>query len=142
MGELTPQRLGRQDLEIVIRRAAELEADYPGDVLDLTEDDVIRIAGEVGLSEGSVRRALAEHYVAVNTEALLVERGWASRLCGPSLVIASRRVPRPADGAGGSFPVQRESKTYPPTEDRLAVGAGVRRCGFAGQVGGHLRARL
>ncbi len=103
MGELTPQRLSRQDLEIVIRRAAELEADYPGDALDLTEDDVIRIAGEVGLSEDSVRRALAEHYVAVNTEALLVERGWASRLCGAALVSASRRVPGPADEALSSL---------------------------------------
>jgi hypothetical protein len=91
--------MNQQDLEVVIRRAAELESDYAGDALDLSEDDVIRIAGEVGLSEDSVRRALAEHYVAVNSEALLVERGWASRLCGPSLVIASRRVPRPADEA-------------------------------------------
>jgi hypothetical protein len=97
MNELTPSRLNRQDLEVVIRRAAELEAAYGSDALDLTEDDVVRIGGEVGLSESNVRQALAEHLADANTEALLRERGWASRLCGPALVSSSRLVPRSAD---------------------------------------------
>jgi hypothetical protein len=97
MGELIPRRLNREDLEAVIRRAADIDAQYRSDALDLTEDDVVRIAGEVGLSEQSVRRALAEHYAGASSEALLVERGWASRLCGPALVGVSRRVPENAE---------------------------------------------
>ena len=97
MSELIPRRLNREDLEAVIRRAADIEAQHSSDALDLTEDDVVRIAGEVGLSEQSVRRALTEHYAGSSTEALLVERGWASRLCGPALASVTRRIPESAD---------------------------------------------
>ncbi|NIR44687.1 MAG: hypothetical protein GWN99_10315 [Gemmatimonadetes bacterium] len=96
MGELGPLRLSREELEIVIRRAAEIEDRYGAQAPDLSEDDVIRIAGEVGLSETSVRRALAEHRAAAGSETLLVERGWASRLCGPALIAATRRIPESA----------------------------------------------
>jgi hypothetical protein len=94
MGELSRERyLTRHDLEVVIRRAAELEAKAGSAVPELSEADLVRIASEVGLSEDSVRRALAEHYADTSVERLLVERGFASRLCGPSLVSASRRIP-------------------------------------------------
>lgn len=93
MGDLSDQRyLTRHDLEVVIRRAAELEVQAGSSVPELSEADLLRIAGEVGLSDESVRRALAEHYADVSVQRLLVERGWASRLCGPGLVPASRRV--------------------------------------------------
>ncbi|UCF19696.1 MAG: hypothetical protein JSU87_17560 [Gemmatimonadota bacterium] len=86
--------LTRRDLESVIRRAAELESESGSGVAELSEADVLRIASEVGLSEKSVRRALAE----VRTDAgLLAESGLASRLCGPGLVTASRDIPRPAE---------------------------------------------
>lgn len=98
MGELAPLRLSREDLEVVIRRAAEIEERYGAESPDLSEDDVIRIAGEVGLSEASVRRALAEHRAQGDGDKLLVERGWVSRLCGPALVVATRRVPDSAEG--------------------------------------------
>jgi hypothetical protein len=88
--------LSREDLEVVIRRAAEIEERQGTESPDLSEDDVIRIAGEVGLSEASVRSALAEHRAEVADDSLLVERGWASRLCGPALVAAARRVPESA----------------------------------------------
>lgn len=88
------QRLSRRDLEVVIRRAAELEAQSGGDNPELSEGDVLRIAGEVGLSEANTRRALAEHFAAGG--GLLVERGWLPRLCGPGLVTATRSIARPA----------------------------------------------
>lgn len=98
MSDSTPGRyLTRQDLEIVIRRAAELEAEAGSSVPELSEADVIRIAGEVGLSEENIKRALVEHYVSSAGDALLVDRGWISRLCGPSLVTASRTIARPAE---------------------------------------------
>lgn len=90
------RELTRQDLEAVIRRAAEIELAAGSHVPELSEDDVVRIAGEVGLSEASVRRALAERR-AGGEGALLAERGWVSKLCGPGLVVATRTVARPAD---------------------------------------------
>ncbi len=95
MGEPTGGRqLTRRDLEVVIRRAAELEARSGSDNPELSEDDVLRIAGEVGLSEVSTRRALAEHFAGAG--GLLVDPGWLSRLCGPGLVTATRSIDRPA----------------------------------------------
>lgn len=88
--------LTRQDLEAVIRRAAELEAEAGSRVPELSEGDVVRIAEEVGLSEVSVRRALAERRAGA-TGGLLMDRGWASRLCGPGLVTATRTLDRPSE---------------------------------------------
>jgi hypothetical protein len=91
-------QLTRQDLEVVIRRAAELEAEVGSAALELSEADVVRIAQEVGLSEESIRRALAEHQAAVTRGGeLLAERGWISRLCGSGLVTATRNIERPAE---------------------------------------------
>jgi hypothetical protein len=87
--------LTRQDLEAVVRRAAELEIEGGGSAPELSEGDVLRIASEAGLSEASVRRALAEHGAGAGD--LLVERGWLTRLCGPGLVTTTRSVPRPAE---------------------------------------------
>jgi hypothetical protein len=90
--------LTRQDLEVVIRRAAELEAEVGSAAPELSEVDVVRIAQEVGLSEDSIRRALAEHRAAVSRGGeLLAERGWILRLCGPRLVTAARNIERPAE---------------------------------------------
>ncbi len=86
--------LTRQDLEALIQRAAELESET-GTVPELSEQDVVRIASDVGLSESSIRRALAE-YRGSGGE-LLVDRGWLTKAVGSGLVQATRRVPRPAD---------------------------------------------
>jgi hypothetical protein len=88
--------LTRRDLEAVLRRAAELEIEAGGAAPELSEADLLRIAREVGLSEESVRRALAEHRAAPGAGGWLSDRGWLVRLCGPSLVTASRGVGRPA----------------------------------------------
>jgi hypothetical protein len=89
--------LTRQDLETVIRRAAELEVERGSAVPELSETDLLRIASEVGLSEESVRRALAEHRATAGGDTLLAEHGSVSRLCGPGLVTAIRTVSRPAE---------------------------------------------
>jgi hypothetical protein len=86
--------LTRQDLEAVIRRAAELESSGGSAVPELSEADVVRIAQDVGLSEANIRRALAEY--SSGSEVLLADRGLISRLCGPGLVTASRAIPRSA----------------------------------------------
>jgi len=88
--------LTRQDLEALIRRATELEAEA-GKAPELSESDVLRIAAEVGVSEVNIRRALAEYRANLPSGSLLVERGWASRLCGPGLVTSSRIIDRPAE---------------------------------------------
>jgi hypothetical protein len=88
--------LTRQDLEAVIQRAVELETETGSAVPELSEQDVLRIAGEVGLSEANVRRALAEHQAGGGGD-LLVERGWITGLCGSGLVETKRQVLRPAD---------------------------------------------
>ncbi len=95
-GMVPGRRLTREDLQLVIQRAAEIEEE-PGSALpELSEEDVVRIASEVGLSEGSVRRALAEHFAAASGAGLLIDRGWAAKVCGPGLVKASRSVAAPA----------------------------------------------
>lgn len=96
MDEAGGNYLTRQDLEALIRRATELEAEA-GKAPELSEADVLRIAAEVGVSEINIRRALAEHRASSTTGMLLVERGWASRLCGPGLVTSSRIIDRPAE---------------------------------------------
>ena len=96
MSEAGGYYLTRRDLEAVIRRATELEAEA-GRTPDLSEADVLRIAAEVGLSEANILRALAEYRAGAPGETLLTERGWASRLCGPGLVSSARTVNRPAE---------------------------------------------
>lgn len=89
--------LTRRDMEAVIRRAAELEARDGGQTPELSEEDLVRIAGEVGLSEPSVRRALAEYRALAPGGGFLAERGALARMCGPRLIRATRTVDRPAD---------------------------------------------
>lgn len=81
------RKLTRREFDAVIRRAAELASaeSEAGDAL--TEAEVYRIAGEVGLSRSHVRAALAE--VHVGAEA----RGPLNRVFGPAFVHASRVVP-------------------------------------------------
>jgi len=88
--------LTRRDLESVIRRATELESAVGSTAPELSEADVVRIAQEVGLSEATIRRALAE-YQGGGGGQLLAERGWISRVCGPGLVTTRRTIERPAD---------------------------------------------
>jgi hypothetical protein len=85
--------LDRAAVDRVLRRAAELQT--AGDVAEagsaLTEEQLIELGAEVGLSAQHLRQALAEE----RTRAVLpvpVERGPAARLAGPATVSASRIV--------------------------------------------------
>jgi len=87
MTERPGRSLTRHEFDAVIRRAAELAtSDAESREAELTEADLFRIAGEVGLSESNVRRALSE-----------VRSGETGgrgidRLFGPASVGASRVV--------------------------------------------------
>jgi len=79
----------RREFDEVIRRATELAAsDSDAGEGALAEGELLRIAGEVGLSERHVRRALAE----VRSGAPRSEGGTLDRLFGPEVVRAGRIV--------------------------------------------------
>jgi hypothetical protein len=81
----------RRDLELVIRRAAELYTREAESDEQLSEDEVLRIADELGLPQHHVRRALYE---------LPPREPGASPLArwyGPSLVQETRIVAAPPD---------------------------------------------
>lgn len=90
MSETKGRSLTRSEFDAVIRRAAELASSDP-DAAEgaLTEAELFRIAGEVGLTEGQVRVALAE----VRSGAEVGEGGFIDRVFGPAQVRASRVVP-------------------------------------------------
>ncbi len=84
--------LSRREFDAVIRRAAELAgSDSSGAEGAVSEGELFRIAGEVGLPDAHVRRALAE------VRAGEVGGGRVDRLFGPALVVASRVVPGSPD---------------------------------------------
>jgi hypothetical protein len=88
--ELPARRLTTEQMEAVVRRAVELQsldADGSSDP-GLTEDELLRIGGELGIDRGHMRRALAE--VAVGAPAA---GGMGARLFGPARVRAARAVP-------------------------------------------------
>ncbi|MEJ2313148.1 MAG: hypothetical protein P8Y11_12180 [Gemmatimonadales bacterium] len=91
--EITPPGLTHEQLERVIRRAAELQS-RAGEApeFELDEAEVVRIGEEVGLAPRHVRQALAD----LRAESLLPdlpeETSLAARLWGPGLVRESRVV--------------------------------------------------
>ena len=81
--------LTRKEFDEVIRQAAEIAASEPeGGDSGLTEVDLFRIAGEVGLDERHVRKALVQVRSSPPTG-----RGPIAALYGPTFVVASRIVP-------------------------------------------------
>ena len=88
-GELVERKLSNRDFELVIRRAAELQAREAEEFgLDgITEAEVLRIGRELGLSVQHLHRALAETGGAGTDE-----EGVGYRLFGPGVVRASRAV--------------------------------------------------
>lgn len=86
--------LSRQEFDEVMRRAAELAAsETEGDVQEVSEEEVFRIAREVGLDAHHVRSALGE----VRSSAItLSDDGsastWFDRVYGPAIVRTSRVV--------------------------------------------------
>jgi hypothetical protein len=82
--------LDRSALERVLARAAELQATEadPADAM-LTEDQVLEVGREVGLSQQYLRQALAEERSRV---VVPDERGRIAQIFGPAVVHASRTV--------------------------------------------------
>lgn len=88
---MEPDRsLTRREFDEVIRRAAELAA-REGEARELSEAELYRIAGEVGLPEHHVRRALME--LRTGQVAVLPSEKPLDRVFGPETVRAARVVP-------------------------------------------------
>lgn len=84
-------------MERVLARAAELQgiggAEVDTDLID--ESKLIEIGKEAGLSETSVRQALAEERTRVGP--VDESGGWHERVSGPAVVSASRTIPGTPD---------------------------------------------
>ncbi|HSJ29923.1 MAG TPA: hypothetical protein VK933_00720 [Longimicrobiales bacterium] len=109
--KLPERRLNTEQVEAVVRRAIELqthEADTTGDP-GISDAELVRIGGELGIASGHMRRALAE----VTAEATPVEGGGG--LLGPARVSASRTVPGTAEA------VRRHVEKYLVDTQYLAV---------------------
>jgi len=82
--------LTRTQFDEVIRRASELaiEQGESADGTNVSEEELYRIAADVGLPEAHVRRALSE----VRTTRVPEPEGWVDRFFGPDTVRAGRVV--------------------------------------------------
>jgi hypothetical protein len=88
--------LDRSSLERVLARAAELQGATGDTPEEFTEDQLLELGREVGLSPQNLRQALAEE----RTRSVVAddERGFRAALFGPSRVHAARTIPgKPAD---------------------------------------------
>jgi hypothetical protein len=89
---MSERRVSREQFDAVLRRASELAAQDVGhDEGTLSESELLRIAGEVGLPEHHVRRALTELEHAPASTTVL------DRVMGPSEVVVGRVVPGSAE---------------------------------------------
>jgi hypothetical protein len=89
---MSERRVSREQFDAVLRRASELAAQDAGhDEGTLSESELLRIAGEVGLPEHHVRRALTELEHAPASTTVL------DRVMGPSEVVVGRVVPGSAE---------------------------------------------
>jgi hypothetical protein len=86
---LTP-RLDRASLERVLARAAELQSTSGDTVEEFTEEQLLDLGREVGLSPQNLRQAMAEERT--RSVAPDDERGIGASLFGPSRVHAARTV--------------------------------------------------
>ena len=90
-GKPTGRTLDRSALERVLERAAKLQgasgSEEPSD--ELTEEQILELGREVGLSPQFLKQALAEERTRV---AVPDEHGLAAQLAGPGVAAASRTV--------------------------------------------------
>lgn len=92
---LDPDRgITRKDLQLVIRRAAELYTGETDADERLSEEEVLRIADELGLPGRYVRQALYELPVQRGEAEL---EGWIDRWYGPPHLHSTRVVPGPPE---------------------------------------------
>lgn len=97
------RRIDRSSLERVLARAAELQAGSGETPDEFTEEQLLELGKEVGLSPQHLRQALAED----RTRSIVPdeETGFAASLFGPSRVRADRTVPGRAEDVLGSIDV-------------------------------------
>lgn len=81
--------LDRSALERVLARAAELQAGSPDISESLSEEQIVELGKEVGLTPEHLKQALAEERTRV---VLPAEQGLAARIAGPAVVAAGRTV--------------------------------------------------
>lgn len=101
--------IARVDFEQVIRRAAELSLKDTDPEDNLSEDEVLRIAAELGLPLHHVRRALFELPV------LKVQPRWYDRWFGPAVFSVNRVVPTRRE------PALRRVEDYLVTREYLQI---------------------
>ena len=91
---VTQRGLDRRAVERVLARAAELQGIGGGEIDSdiITEDRLLDIAKEAGLTLTTVRQAMAEERSRVSTDTD-DDRRWLVRVAGPSTVTASRTIP-------------------------------------------------
>lgn len=98
MAEGGGRSLTRQQFDAVIRRASELAgSDAESADGTLSEVELLRIAGEVGLSENHIRRALAE------VRQGEIDGGFLDRTFGPAVIMTSRVVGRDLEDVRGEI---------------------------------------
>lgn len=90
----TQRGLDRRAVERVLARAAELQGIGGGepDTDAITEEKLLDIAKEAGLTATSVRQAMAEERTRIHTDTDDDSR-WLVRVAGPTIVTASRTIP-------------------------------------------------
>jgi hypothetical protein len=89
VSELPARRIGREALERIIQRAAELQAGELDTGEALTEAELLKLGAEVGIDGRYLRQALFEEQAGTGPG----ERGFLAKWIGPGRVAASRVVP-------------------------------------------------
>lgn len=111
--------LSSDQLERVIRRAAELQAVREALPETLDDAEVVRIGAEVGLQESHLRQALLELRAATMMPQAPEDESLPRRLWGPALIRASRVVPGDrADVQGRLREHLRLGESLRPVRDR------------------------
>lgn len=138
-GDPSSRRLTSDELEEVIRRADELQAQDAGP--GVADDEAVSIGQELGLDPALVRRAIAEvrerppQVVAEPRERPRAEGGVMARVMGRGTVAVVRTVARPAHVVEASLQAYLEStegmvlRRRVPQATRYVRGAAGRRAG-------------
>ncbi len=88
-GDLPSRRIDRDALDRIIRRAAELQAGEIDTGEAITEQELLKLGGDVGIDGRFLRQAMYEEHAGATPE----ERGLLAKWIGPGRVAAGRVVP-------------------------------------------------
>lgn len=93
--ERTEERLTPAEVELVLRRAAELSARRPGasGIGSVSPEVLVQVAAAAGIAEQDVRRAIFDLYSERTAEPFTIAR----RFYGPSRLRSVREIERPPD---------------------------------------------